>query len=398
MHAVSRGEFITSPAVAARIAEFFESAGRTGRPPEAFPVLTAREREVLDLIAQGRNNAHLARHLGLSPKTIRNHISNIFAKKLHVADRAEAIVRAREAGLGRTPGPGGDRDDRRCGADPADLHLHQFADLAFGGRVLWGTAGGDMEESLRTCRSVHGPHGLFDLPGNIARIVLRTRGVSSLLGHCTGGSPGFEGWPQWSDVTHQGVHRACLKRAVDGGLRLVVMMTVNSELLGRLSGASRYADMEAVDLQLQAAKNLETEIDAEAGGPGRGWYRIVYTPDEARRIISSGRLRWFSVSRWTACSALSARAAPPTSLTPRWRSTTPAESAMRLPIDPHPGQRVRRRRVRAAAALVAAGRPAVAGQPAAIVAGVPDGHRPPPRRGPRLPRRARQPARTDAAR
>ncbi|MEH1056843.1 response regulator transcription factor [Micromonospora sp. CPCC 206171] len=101
VQAVAKGEFITSPAIAKRISSFFEASTRTGGALEAFPVLTAREREILDLIAQGRNNAYLARHLMLSPKTVRNHISNIFAK-LHVADRAEAIVRAREAGLGRT--------------------------------------------------------------------------------------------------------------------------------------------------------------------------------------------------------------------------------------------------------------------------------------------------------
>jgi DNA-binding NarL/FixJ family response regulator len=101
VQAVAMGGLMTSPAVAKRIASFFESSSRVDRVPGVFPVLTKREREILDLIAQGRNNAYLARHLTLSPKTVRNHISNIFAK-LHVADRAEAIVRAREAGLGRS--------------------------------------------------------------------------------------------------------------------------------------------------------------------------------------------------------------------------------------------------------------------------------------------------------
>ena len=65
-----------------------------------MPELTDREREILDLIAQGRKNAEIARRLYLSPKTVCNHISHIFTK-LQVADRAQAIVRAREAGLGR---------------------------------------------------------------------------------------------------------------------------------------------------------------------------------------------------------------------------------------------------------------------------------------------------------
>ncbi|HET8601623.1 MAG TPA: response regulator transcription factor, partial [Segeticoccus sp.] len=66
---------------------------------EPFPELTAREREVLHLIAAGRPNRVIARELFISPKTVSNHISAIFAK-LHLADRSEAIVRARQAGMG----------------------------------------------------------------------------------------------------------------------------------------------------------------------------------------------------------------------------------------------------------------------------------------------------------
>src|SRR3990172_7848340 len=69
-------------------------------PSRVFPELTDREREILNLIAQGHNNAEIAQLLTLSPKTIRNYVSNIL-DKLQVADRAEAIVRAREAGLGQ---------------------------------------------------------------------------------------------------------------------------------------------------------------------------------------------------------------------------------------------------------------------------------------------------------
>jgi RNA polymerase sigma factor (sigma-70 family) len=67
-------------------------------PPQVFPELSDREREVLALLAQGTSNAEIAARLVLSPKTVRNHVSNILSK-LQVADRAEAIVRAREAGL-----------------------------------------------------------------------------------------------------------------------------------------------------------------------------------------------------------------------------------------------------------------------------------------------------------
>ncbi len=97
--AVAHGEALYSPVVAARLVTFFsERAVRA--PQHAFPELTEREREVLTLIAQGRNNAEIARRLCISDKTVRNHVHNVFSK-LQVADRAEAIVRARESGLGQ---------------------------------------------------------------------------------------------------------------------------------------------------------------------------------------------------------------------------------------------------------------------------------------------------------
>ena len=98
VRAVAAGEAIFGPGVARRLMAFF--ARPAPRPdPDAFPELTEREREILELIARGRSNADITASLVLSPKTVRNHVSNIFAK-LQVRDRAEAIVRAREAGLG----------------------------------------------------------------------------------------------------------------------------------------------------------------------------------------------------------------------------------------------------------------------------------------------------------
>jgi DNA-binding NarL/FixJ family response regulator len=98
IHAVANGEAIFSPAIAVRMMEFFNTM-KPAAPPQAFPELSDREREILGLIAQGYKNAEIADRLVLSEKTVRNHISNIFSK-LQVADRAEAIIRAREAGLG----------------------------------------------------------------------------------------------------------------------------------------------------------------------------------------------------------------------------------------------------------------------------------------------------------
>lgn len=98
IRAVGRGEAIFSPAVATRLIDFF-AAPRPTLLPQAFPELTDREREILELIAQGHSNPEIAERLVLSPNTVRNYVSNIFSK-LQVVDRAQAIVRAREAGLG----------------------------------------------------------------------------------------------------------------------------------------------------------------------------------------------------------------------------------------------------------------------------------------------------------
>ena len=95
---VAHGEVIFGPAVAGQVLAFFSSA-RPAPPSPAFPELTDREREVLELLAAGHSNSAIATRLFLSPKTIRNYVSGIFAK-LHVASRAEAIVRARDQGLG----------------------------------------------------------------------------------------------------------------------------------------------------------------------------------------------------------------------------------------------------------------------------------------------------------
>ncbi len=96
IQAVSRGEAIFSPAIAQRLMHYFALLGSV---PQAFPELTDREREILALIAQGRSNTEIAGYLVLSAKTVRNHVSNIF-NKLQVVDRAQAIIRARDAGLG----------------------------------------------------------------------------------------------------------------------------------------------------------------------------------------------------------------------------------------------------------------------------------------------------------
>lgn len=96
IEAVARGEALFGPGIAQRLMRYF--AGAHGVTRAAFPDLTDREREVLSLIAQGQRNPAIARHLDLSEKTVRNHITSIYSK-LQVGSRAEAALKAQEAGL-----------------------------------------------------------------------------------------------------------------------------------------------------------------------------------------------------------------------------------------------------------------------------------------------------------
>lgn len=98
IQAVREGQAIFSAVIAQRLIDYFAQPW-PAVPARLFPELTEREREVLNLIAHGRNNVEIAQRLYLTHKTVANHVSNIIAK-LQVADRAQAIIRAREAGLG----------------------------------------------------------------------------------------------------------------------------------------------------------------------------------------------------------------------------------------------------------------------------------------------------------
>jgi DNA-binding NarL/FixJ family response regulator len=99
IRAVANGEVIFSPGVAEQMTAYF-ARGMKPAPDAPFPDLTPREREILERLAQGLTNAAIAEKLVLSPKTVRNQVSNIYGK-LQVATRSEAVIKARESGLGQ---------------------------------------------------------------------------------------------------------------------------------------------------------------------------------------------------------------------------------------------------------------------------------------------------------
>lgn len=98
VQAVAHGEALYNPRIAERMRRFFQAARRE-LPLNVFPDLTEREREVLDLVAGGLDNASIARRLGIAGKTVRNHVSNVLSK-LEATDRTQAALKARAAGFG----------------------------------------------------------------------------------------------------------------------------------------------------------------------------------------------------------------------------------------------------------------------------------------------------------
>lgn len=105
IRAVASGDVLFGAAIANRVSDYFRNLNRLSRADTGmaapFPELSERELEVLDRVARGLNNHEIAAQLNITVKTVSNHISNIFSK-LQVADRAQAIIKAREAGLGKS--------------------------------------------------------------------------------------------------------------------------------------------------------------------------------------------------------------------------------------------------------------------------------------------------------
>jgi microsomal dipeptidase-like Zn-dependent dipeptidase len=173
----------------------------------------------------------------------------------------------------------------------ADLHVHQFNNFGFGGLMLWGQPYGPMEHALQECNdpTVHGSGGAGDLFGSALALMSGAGGV----GHGVNGHPNYTGWPRWNTFSHQQVYADWLKRAHDGGLQLMVMLAGNNPAIcatARKASGRTCDDMEALDLQIQQAKEMESWIDNQSGGQGRGWYRIVYSPKQAREAIAKGHL------------------------------------------------------------------------------------------------------------
>ena len=231
----------------------------------------------------------------------------------------------------------------------ADTHVHQFSNLAFGGLEVWGSPVDPFDASAfladpDAARKRALPNsdylylsqadtvdylGLAELPATLTPAAtkcdqgpcwpecppgtgvqgnpcwrieihglngggdLLNRLIAHLPAHGTAGFPLMQGWPAFDVVTAQQVYWEWLKRAHDHGLKLMSMLAVNNQVLCHLA-VHRLSfgcdDDSSVERQIQGAKDLEQYIDTVEGGPGQGFYKIVYSAAEARDAINAGKL------------------------------------------------------------------------------------------------------------
>ena len=192
-----------------------------------------------------------------------------------------------------------------------DTHEHLLTNYGFGGGGMF--HGGPfhrlgVEHALGSCEPYHGAEGRRDLIGYLfsglgavdtdALVDVLLNAMTPEFNHFTDGYPNFTDWPNsWKHATHQMQYYKWLERAHLSGLRLFVQHTTSNSVLCELmqgieAQATRYScnDMVATDRQITETYNLERYIDAQHGGPGLGWFRIVKSPAEAREVIADGKL------------------------------------------------------------------------------------------------------------
>ena len=168
-----------------------------------------------------------------------------------------------------------------------DAHMHMFAFESFGGNLHcgrpWSPLG--IEDALTDCPD-HYPNGSGALVENVA-----SYGDPTHM-HDPVGWPTFADWPDNESYTHENVYYRWLERTYRSGLRLVVNLSVDNSALCFVNPYKTHScnEMEAVDRQIGDIYALQDYVDAQYGGPGEGWFRIVRTPFQARRVINEGKL------------------------------------------------------------------------------------------------------------
>lgn len=203
----------------------------------------------------------------------------VTAERRRCARYPEAKVGARG-----TPGDTTNRDGGVFGI--ADAHMHVTANLRAGGMVISGEPFHPygVPEALGRDAEVHGSDGSLDATGSLLR--------GDPGSHDTNGWSSFSGWPVHDTYTHQQAYYVWVERMWKAGLRFLVAQAVEDTALCELQPRRSHScdETETVKLAIAELRELEAYIDAQAGGPGRGWFRLVTTPRQARRVIAEGKL------------------------------------------------------------------------------------------------------------
>jgi microsomal dipeptidase-like Zn-dependent dipeptidase len=176
-----------------------------------------------------------------------------------------------------------------------DPHTHITSYEFMGGKFMagepfnrWG-----VEEALKDSSGLHGPDGSLDLIGNLyVEEDINFR-------YNTEGWPNFPYWPNHNSLSHMGYYYKWMERAYLSGLRMVTTALVENEVLCWAQSTINPASwvnpnscniMDSLRLQVQRMNEMEAYIDAQSGGAGKGWFRLVKSPEEARAVIADGKM------------------------------------------------------------------------------------------------------------
>jgi microsomal dipeptidase-like Zn-dependent dipeptidase len=170
-----------------------------------------------------------------------------------------------------------------------DDHVHITGNMRAGGDVISGEPYDrfGIPTALGQDAKIHGADGKLDVTGNLLRTGL------PIGAHDTHGWPSFKGWPTYNSMTHQQAYYVWLERAWRAGMRMVVAQTADDAPLCRLEPRRRTrtcSETSSILAQIRTLKGLQDYVDAQSGGPGKGWFRLVYSPAQARKVMRAGKL------------------------------------------------------------------------------------------------------------